>query len=95
MRLTVRPLVLRGQPHLSFVYTHATRDVTHNHPVAEGVAQLRELIGSRFRHAHLLAAGEDLELRFTKRGQASLHRQATERDASRAAGARPREAPPR
>ena len=82
VRLTVRPLVLRGQPHLSFVYTHATRDITHNHPVAEGLAKVRELIGSRFRHAHLLAAGEDFELRFTKRGQASLHRQATERDAS-------------
>ncbi|MES2958049.1 MAG: SAM-dependent methyltransferase [Pseudomonadota bacterium] len=81
VRLAVRPLLLRGEPHLSFVYSHSTRDVTHNQPVAEGVATLRALVGPAFRHAHLLAAGEDLELRFTKRGKASLHQQSNARDA--------------
>ena len=80
VRLTVRPLLLREQPHLSFLYTHTTRDITHNHPVAEGVARLRELVGTAFAHAHLLAAGEDVELRFTKKGKASLQQQATARD---------------
>ena len=80
VRLTVRPLLLREQPHLSFLYTHTTRDITHNHPVAEGVARLRELVGIAFAHAHLLAAGEDVELRFTKKGKASLQQQATARD---------------
>ncbi len=80
LRLTVRPLQLRGQAQLSFTYSHATRDITHNHPVGEGLALLRGLVGSRFRHAHLLAAGEDLELRLTKKGQASLHQQANTRD---------------
>ena len=82
VRLTVRPLLLRGQPHLSFVYSHATRDITHNHTVSDGLALLRGLVGSRFRHAHLLAAGEDLELRFTRKGQASLCQQANARDAA-------------
>ena len=81
VRLTVRPLVLRDRPHLSFVYSHATRDITHNHPLAEGLLKLREMIGPAFRHAHLLAAGEDLELRFNKKGQASLRRQTNARDA--------------
>ncbi len=80
VRLTVRPLLLREQPHLTFLYTHTTRDITHNHPVAEGVARLRELVGIAFAHAHLLAAGEDVELRFTKKGKASLQQQATARD---------------
>ena len=81
VRLTVRALTLREQPHLSFLYTHATRDITRNHAVADGLAALRTLIGPAFRHAHLLAASEDLELRFTKKGKASLHRQANARDA--------------
>jgi len=81
LRLAVRPLMLREQPHLSFVYSHATRDVTKNVAVAEGVAKLRELTGSAFAHAHLLAAGEDLELRFTKKGKASLQQQANARAA--------------
>ena len=80
LRLTVRPVQLRGQAQLSFVYSHSTRDITHNHPLSEGLALLRGLVGTRFRHAHLLAAGEDLELRLTKKGQASLHHQANTRD---------------
>ncbi len=78
-RVTVRPLLLRGQPHLSFVHSHATRDVTRNEPQAQGLASLRALIGPVFRHAHLLADGEDLELRFSQRGKASLHRQTSVR----------------
>ena len=81
VRLTARPLTLHGQAHLQFVYSHATRDVTQNHPVAQGVDRLRELIGQRFAHAHLLAAGEDLELRFTKKGKASLQQRVSARDA--------------
>lgn len=84
VRLVARPLRLREQPHLSFVYSHATRDVTKNLAVADGMAQLRELIGTGFAHAHLLAAGEDLELRFTKRGKASLQQQVTAREAGAA-----------
>ena len=76
VRLTVRPLVLRGAPHLSFVYSHTARDITRNHPVAEGVATLRALVGSEFAHAHLGATEEDLELRFSRRGKASLHQTA-------------------
>jgi len=43
---------------------------------------LRRLVGGRFRHAHLLAAGEDLELRFNKKGHTRLHQQANARDAA-------------
>ena len=78
-RVTVRPLLLRGQPHLSFVHSHATRDVTRNEPLAQGMASLRGLVGPVFRHAHLLAEGEDLELRLTQRGKASLQRQQSAR----------------
>lgn len=80
VRVTVRPLLLRDQPHLSFVSSHTTRDVTHNHPLAEGMALLREWVGPTFRHAHLLATGVDVELRFSKRGKASLHQSASARD---------------
>ncbi len=78
-RVTVRPLLLRGQPHLSFVHSHATRDVTRNEPQAQGLVSLRALVGPVFRHAHLLGEGEDLELRLSQRGKASLHRQGSTR----------------
>ena len=80
-RLTVRALTLRDQPHLAFVYSHAKRDITNHYLLAEGVANLRTLIGPAFQHAHLLAAGEDLELRFSRKGKPSLHRQVNDREA--------------
>ena len=78
-RVTVRPLQLRGQPHLCVVSSHTTRDVTRNEPLAQGLVSLRGLVGPLFRHAHLLADGEDLELRLTQRGKASLQRQPSAR----------------
>ena len=67
-RVTVRPVLLRGGPVLSFVSRHATRDLTHNHAPDEGLALVAGWLGPRFRHAHFEGAGVEAELRFGKRG---------------------------
>jgi hypothetical protein len=71
-RVVVRPLQLKGQACLSFVTSHATRDITKNWPVAEGLALLRTQVGVVFRNAHLLTPGEEAQLVFGKRGTAAL-----------------------
>jgi hypothetical protein len=71
-RVTVRPIELRGQPAFSFVFSHATRDVTKNFSVEEGLAQVRTLLPAAFKNAHLHTPGEDLQLVFSKRGKAML-----------------------
>jgi Methyltransferase domain len=71
-RLGVRDLVLRGQPHLSFVYSHSRRDVTRNLPLAEGLALLRGLVGGDFANAHLHTGDQVLQLAFSRKGRASL-----------------------
>ena len=71
-RVTVRPLQLRGQACLSFVHNHATRDITSNLAVDEGLVLIRSLLGASFRNAHLLTATEEVQLIFSKRGKASL-----------------------
>ncbi len=71
-RVEVRAIALRGQPTLSFVFHHDTRDVTKNHAVAEGLQQLRELIGTGFANAHLFTPDEVLQLAFSRKGRASL-----------------------
>jgi hypothetical protein len=65
-------LLLRGQACFSFVYSHATQDITKNLPVAEGLAQVAELLATSFRHAHLFAAQEQSELRVSKKGHGHL-----------------------
>lgn len=71
-RLSVRAIELRGQPQLSFVYSHDRRDVTKNWPLAEGLQQLRELIGPSFANAHLHTHDEELQLALSRKGRWSL-----------------------
>jgi len=71
-RLQVRPLRLRGEDHLSFVYRYATRDVTRNLPLAAGLEALDALLAHDFTHAHLLTDTQDIQLVHNRRGRARL-----------------------
>jgi SAM-dependent methyltransferase len=71
-RLSVRAVELRGQPHLSFVFSHDKRDITKNWALAEGLKELRTLIGSQFGNAHLHTHDEELQLAFSRKGRWSL-----------------------
>ncbi len=70
--LYVRPVMLHAGPHWSFVWRHATRDVTKNHLPAEGLAEIRHLIGGDFGTAHLFTTTQDAQLEFPPDGQAWL-----------------------
>ncbi|MDE2627955.1 MAG: SAM-dependent methyltransferase [Burkholderiales bacterium] len=74
LRVSVRRVALKGVAHLSFVHTHATRDLTKNLPLAEGVQQVRALIGRAFGHVHLHAANATWQLMVSQKGRATLLR---------------------
>lgn len=78
-RVAVRPLQLKGQPQFSFVYSHATQDITKNLAVPAGLARVAELLGSHFRNAHLHVGGAEVQLTLSKRGSGhiSTHNTAT------------------
>jgi SAM-dependent methyltransferase len=73
LRVTARPVRLRGEPMLSLLYTHKTRDITKNFSLGEGVATLRALLGPVFRNAHLHMRDEEWQLTLSKKGQGLLH----------------------
>ncbi|HEX5278180.1 MAG TPA: SAM-dependent methyltransferase [Fluviicoccus sp.] len=75
LRLTLRPINLRGQDCLSFVYQYQTREITKNHPVAEGVALIGALLGRDFKNANLLASDGETQLQFSKKGKTTLQHQ--------------------
>ena len=98
----IRLIVLKGAPALSFVASHATRDLTRNLAVEAGLAELAALLDpaqpSAFAHATLHAAGADTQLLVSKKGRATVRRHVQgagadvgERAAERA---RPRSAAP-
>jgi hypothetical protein len=71
-RVMVRAVSLKGEPCLSFVYRHTTRDVTKNLSVDAGWQTVRELLGPVFRNAHLHTADETVELTISQRGVCTL-----------------------
>ena len=85
-RVTARPLVLRGERQLSFVFKHRTRDITKNEPVAAALETIAALVGARFAHAHLFARDAELQLMMSRKGRYTLHRaRANADDATRGA----------
>jgi SAM-dependent methyltransferase len=84
-RVTVRPVTLKGATQLSFVYTHATRDITKNLAPAEALIALRSLLAEQFDNAHLFADHEEVQLLTSKKGKRTLLRH----QASGAPDARP------
>lgn len=75
-QLIVKPVQLRGEPHLSFVWRHATRDVTKNLPPGEGASEVEKLLAHDFQHAHLLTGGETHQLSISKKGKSHWARRA-------------------
>ncbi len=72
-RVMVRPIELRGQPHLSFLLRFPTKDITKNLPTREGLALLADwLRAGAFRNAHLFTATEEVQLAISKKGKASV-----------------------
>ena len=71
-RLTVRDIELRGERALSFLWRHKTKDVTKNHPLEEGLTLLEQLLGRDFQQAHLDTLGEEVQLRFSRKGKPLL-----------------------
>ena len=74
--LRMRRIVLRGTPALSVTETHATRDVTQNFGLEEGIAAIAAWLDVHgtpsFAHATLHDPAGDLQLMISARGQATL-----------------------
>ena len=76
----LRRIEQRGQPALSFVHHHATRDVTVNHGIDAGLAAVRQLLAigpePGFTHATLHAGADDWQWRISRKGKESMVRSA-------------------
>jgi SAM-dependent methyltransferase len=68
----VRPVTLRGGPHLTFVYRHATRDVTKNHLPADALGVIEALLGREMLDAHAFTPAQTAQLELTPDGAGRL-----------------------
>lgn len=70
--LLVRPVTLRGAPHLSFVWRHDRQDITKNHAPEDAITALAALIGTDFHSAHLFTTARMAQLEYNKKGEPRL-----------------------
>lgn len=74
VRVSARPVLLKGEARVSFVHTHKTRDITKNLAAPDAVRQVRELLDTLFSHAHLFTVNEEVQLMISKKGRQTLMR---------------------
>jgi SAM-dependent methyltransferase len=74
VRVTVRPVILRGERHLQFSYFDGRKTLTHNYRFAETAAPLGELIALGFAGIHVTTATEEIDVRTSKKGKVSVSR---------------------
>lgn len=68
----IRPVTLKAGPQLSFVYRHATRDITKNLSHAEALTLITQLLGTDFLDAHLFTPAQTAQLEIVPGGKARL-----------------------
>ncbi len=70
--LFVRPVVLKAGPHLSFLWRHATRDVTRNLPPPDALAEIDRLLSRDFLDAHLFTTTQHAQFETQSSGTGRL-----------------------
>ena len=81
VRVALRPLELRGQPHLQFTYFDGKKDFARNFPRVEVEAKLNELVEIGYAGIHLETATEEIDVRTTKKGKVFVGRKQTKEHA--------------
>lgn len=76
-KVTIRPVMIKQQTLLSFVYRYNTRDIIKNHVPNEAVAEIRQQLASGFKQANLNTQAGEYQLMFSKKDKAALHQQAS------------------
>ena len=72
----VKPVMIKGEAVLSFVYRHATKDVTKNLTVEESTEEINNLLTDHFFNADLFTTEADWALLSNKRGNSKMLKKA-------------------
>jgi len=82
VRVAIRPLMLRGEPHLQFSQFDGRKDFARNVPIASAGLALDEVLASGYSGIHLESESEDIDLRTSKKGKVFVGRKPVRREAA-------------
>jgi len=72
VRLTIRMIIIKDQPVLSFLYSYQTRDITKNFAPPEGLKEIQDVLGETFKSAHLLTVADEVQVNISKKNKVHL-----------------------
>ncbi|MES2823892.1 MAG: SAM-dependent methyltransferase [Pseudomonadota bacterium] len=73
-RITIRPVQIKAEILLAFLYEYRTRHITKNHSISEAVILWQQWLGQDFKNAHLLSNEWEIQLSFSKKGKILLNK---------------------
>ncbi len=68
-RVTIRPVQIKDQQLLSFLYEYRTNHITKNLTLQESIEKLQSLIGNDFHNAHMITDEWEQQLSLSKKGK--------------------------
>jgi hypothetical protein len=77
LKVTLRPVLLKGERHLQFAYFETRKSVTKNYAGAELQEKLAELLGLPFKSYYVEGHQETVQVQISKKGKALIHRSQT------------------
>ncbi|MDP2859324.1 MAG: SAM-dependent methyltransferase [Bacillota bacterium] len=69
-KLSIRPVTIRGDHHLQFVYFDGKKALTENHVIEPSRAKILEALSYGFANVHVQGSAGDLHVRITRKGRA-------------------------
>lgn len=73
-RITIRPIQIKGELLLSFLYEYRTNHVTKNLTLQDTITFLRQSLGNEFNNAHLRSNEWETQLSFSKKGKILINK---------------------
>lgn len=73
-RVVIRPVEIKAQTLLSFLYEYRTNHVTKNLAVDDAMTQLQQWLGSDFHNAHMITDEWEIQLSFSKKGKVLINK---------------------
>ena len=71
-KIVVRPVEIKGEKKLSFVFTYPTKEIVKNHSLEESRGLLGEALGAKFANAVLFTTQQDMRLSYNRRRRSNI-----------------------
>ena len=73
-RITIRPVIIKGELLLSFLHQYKTNHITKNLSSANALSWIGDALGENFKNAHLISTDWEIQLSVSKKGKILLNK---------------------